>query len=94
MLWNVFWVIPIDREATHMEEEWSAEAPRDKKGMMMIANMTNMVVDRLGRQEISFGRFCRMAESEDNEFIRDRVLELLPEGWTKVEEEKARDGRL
>jgi hypothetical protein len=34
-----------------------------------------------------------MAESEDNEFIRDRVLELLPEGWTKVEEEKERGKR-
>ncbi|MBK5093012.1 MAG: 1-acyl-sn-glycerol-3-phosphate acyltransferase [Actinobacteria bacterium] len=69
-------------------KQWSAVAPRDKKGMRMIANMINMVVDLLGRQEISFDRFCRMAESEDNEFIRDRVLELLPEGWSKVEEEK------
>jgi 1-acyl-sn-glycerol-3-phosphate acyltransferase len=69
-------------------KQWSAEAPRDKKGMTMIANMINMVVDRLGRQEISFDRFCRMAGSEDNEFIRDRVLELLPGGWTKVGEEK------
>ena len=74
-------------------KQWSAEAPRDKKGMMMIANMINMVVDRLGRQETSFGRFCRMAESEDNEFIRDRVLELLPEGWKKVEVEKEERGK-
>ena len=74
-------------------KQWSAVAPRDKKGMMMIANMINMVVERLDRQEISWDRFCRMAESEDNEFIRDRVLELLPEGWTKVEEEKKRGKR-
>ena len=74
-------------------KQWSAEAPRDKKGMMMIANMINMVVERLSRQDINLDRFCRMAESEDNEFIRDRVLELLPQDWTKVEEEKERGKR-
>lgn len=65
--------------------QWSAELPRDKKGMRMIANMVNMVVDRITRQEHSFDRFSRMAEAEDNEFIRDRVFELLPDGWSKVE---------
>ena len=78
--------------------QWSGEVPRNKKGMGMIANMIGMVVERLSRQEINFDRFCRMAESEDNEFIRDRVFELLPEGWVKVEPhqlrkvEPARDG--
>jgi len=66
---------------------WSADVPKDKKGMSAIANMISMVTDRLSRQEIDFDRFCRMAEAEDNEFIRDRVFELLPEGWKKVEPE-------
>jgi 1-acyl-sn-glycerol-3-phosphate acyltransferase len=68
-------------------KQWSAESPHDKKGMKTIANIVNMVTERLDRQEISLDRFFRMAESEDNEFIRDRVLELLPDGWKKVEEE-------
>lgn len=67
--------------------QWSGEVPRDKKGMGMIANMIGMVVERLSRQEINFDRFCRMAEAEDNEFIRDKVFELLPEGWVRVEQQ-------
>lgn len=77
----------IDQQIDALKQ-WSAESPHDKKGMKMIANIVNMVAERLSQQEISLDRFCRMAESEDNEFIRDKVLELLPEGWTKVEEEK------
>jgi 1-acyl-sn-glycerol-3-phosphate acyltransferase len=76
-----------ERVSTQIDSlrQWSGEVPRDKKGMGMIANMINMIVERLSRQEMSFDRFCRMAEAEDNEFIRDRVFELLPENWSKVE---------
>lgn len=66
-------------------KQWSAEVPKNKKGMKMIAGMINMIADRLSKQEVSFEKFCRMAEEEDNEYIRDRVFELLPEGWKKIE---------
>jgi hypothetical protein len=49
-----------------------------------------IIVDYISRQEINFDRFWRMTESEDNEFIRERVYELLPEGWSKVGQEKAK----
>jgi len=64
--------------------QWSEHVDRDRKGMRMIARIIDLIVDFVDRQEMSFDRFCRMAESEDNEFIRDRVFELLPHGWEKA----------
>lgn len=65
--------------------QWSEHVDRDRRGMRMIARIIDLIVDYVDRQGVSFDRFCRMAESEDNEFIRDRVFELLPHGWVKVE---------
>ena len=65
--------------------QWAGSLPRDKKGMKLIANMIKIITDFVARQDISFERFYRMAEDEDNEYIRDRVFELLPSGWKKVE---------
>lgn len=67
--------------------QWADTVPKDKKGMKLIARMVRIVTDFVSRQDISFDLFFRLAEEEDNEFIRDRVLELLPPDWKKVEEE-------
>ncbi len=53
--------------------------------MRMIARIIRIIADFVDRQDIDFNRFCRMAEEEDNEFIRDRVYELLPSDWVKLE---------
>jgi len=69
--------------------QWADTVPKDKKGMKLIAKMVRIVTDFVNRQDISFDLFFRLAEEEDNEFIRDRVFELLPGDWNKVE----RDGQ-
>ncbi len=65
--------------------QWADTVPKDKKGMKLIAKMVRIVTDFVTRQDISFDLFFRLAEEEDNEFIRDRVFELLPDDWKKVE---------
>ena len=65
--------------------QWADALPKDKKGMKLIANMIKIITDFLSRQDITFDRFYHMAERDDNEFIRDRVFELLPKDWVKVE---------
>jgi 1-acyl-sn-glycerol-3-phosphate acyltransferase len=65
--------------------QWADTVPKDKKGMKLIAKMVRIVTDFVSRQDINFDLFFRLAEDEDNEFIRDRVFELLPSDWKKVE---------
>ncbi len=65
--------------------QWSEGINRDRKGMRMISRIIKVVVDFIDRQDVNFDHFCRMAEAEDNEFIRDRVYELLPSDWVKME---------
>jgi 1-acyl-sn-glycerol-3-phosphate acyltransferase len=65
--------------------QWSENIDRDRKGMRMIGRIIDIIADFIDRQEINFDRFCRMAEEEDNEFIRDRVFELLPPDWVKMD---------
>jgi 1-acyl-sn-glycerol-3-phosphate acyltransferase len=67
--------------------QWADTVPKDKKGMKLITKMVRIVTDFVTRQDIPFDLFFRLAEEEDNEYMRDRVLELLPEGWKKVEPE-------
>lgn len=65
-------------------KQWSEGVTRDRKGMKMIANMINLVVLNLEKQEISFDAFCKLAEAEDNRFLQEKILELLPKGWKRV----------
>ena len=65
-------------------KQWSEGVTRDRKGMKMIANMIGLVVLNIERQEISFDAFCKMAEAEDNRFLQDKIIELLPEWFRKV----------
>lgn len=67
-------------------KQWSEGVPRNRKGMKMIANLVGLVVQNLEKQELSFDAFCKMAEAEDNRFLQDRVLELLPDDWRRVPE--------
>lgn len=66
-------------------KHWSRQLERDKKGMKLVTKMIELVghmFESLG--ESSYERVFRMASPVDNEFLRDRILELLPEGWKKV----------
>ena len=65
--------------------QWADTVPKDKKGMKLITKMVRIVTDFVTRQDVSFDLFFRLAEDEDNEYIRDRVFELLPDDWRKVE---------
>ncbi|MEW6555246.1 MAG: lysophospholipid acyltransferase family protein [Actinomycetota bacterium] len=65
--------------------QWADTVPKDRKGMKLISRMVKIVTDFVSRQDIPFDLFFRLAEEEDNEYIRDRVFELLPDDWQKVE---------
>jgi 1-acyl-sn-glycerol-3-phosphate acyltransferase len=67
---------------------WTKALDRDKKGMKLMANMVGMVLDSVRKLEqlMTHEKLFRMAGPDDNEYLRDRVLETLPEGWRKVDE--------
>ncbi len=64
--------------------QWGSELPRDKRGMKMVANMINVVTDFISQQGEGLERLYRMAEAGDNDFIRNKVYELLPPDWVKA----------
>lgn len=69
-------------------KRWSSSLDRDRKGMKLMADMIGLVLDSVSKLEqmMTHERLFRMAGPDDNEYLRDRVLELLPEGWRKVDE--------
>ena len=69
-------------------KKWSESLDRDKKGMKMMAGMIDLVLDAVSKMEekITHEKMFRVADPDDNEFLRDKVFELLPEGFRKVDE--------
>jgi 1-acyl-sn-glycerol-3-phosphate acyltransferase len=67
-------------------KQWSEGITRDRKGMKMIANMISLIVQNIEKQDISLEVFCKMAEADDNRFLQEKILELLPEGWERAPE--------
>jgi len=66
-------------------KHWSRQLERDKKGMKLVTKMIELVghmFDSLGSS--AYERVFQMASPADNEFLSDRIMELLPEGWKKV----------
>jgi 1-acyl-sn-glycerol-3-phosphate acyltransferase len=78
----------ILRRNLDMLKKWSRGLDRDKKGMKLMANMIGLVLDSVNKLEklMTHDRLFRLAGTHDNEYLEDRVLELLPDGWRKVEE--------
>jgi 1-acyl-sn-glycerol-3-phosphate acyltransferase len=71
--------------------QWGENIGHDKRAMKLLAGMIDMMVRTIARQQASFNKLFRMARPEDNEFLRDRVLELLPEDWRAVEGPSSRE---
>lgn len=69
-------------------KQWSEGVTRDRKGMKMIANMIGLVVHNIEKQEIGLDAFCKLAEAEDNRFLQDKIMELLPEWFRKVSDKE------
>ena len=66
-------------------KKWSRQIEQDKKGMKLVTKMIEVVEHvLLSMGESSYERVCRLASPADNEYLRGKVLELLPEGWQKV----------
>ena len=78
----------IFRRNVEMLTKWSRGLDRNRKGMKLMANMIGLVLDSVTKleQKMTHAILFRMADPNDNEYLRDRVLELLPEGWRKVDE--------
>ena len=70
--------------------QWGNELNQDRPGMKLIARMVDLVSRTVDRHRADFHMLFRMARPEDNELLRDRVLELLPEDWKRVEGESTR----
>ncbi|MBU1672000.1 MAG: 1-acyl-sn-glycerol-3-phosphate acyltransferase [Actinobacteria bacterium] len=68
-------------------KEWSENLDRDKKGMKMMARMIDLVLDAVTKmeQKITHEKMFRVAHEDDNEFLRDKVFELLPDSFRKVD---------
>ncbi len=71
--------------------EWGESVGQDKKGMKLLARLIDLITRMINRQQTSFNLLFRMARPEDNEFLRARVLELLPDDWRAVEGPSSRD---
>jgi 1-acyl-sn-glycerol-3-phosphate acyltransferase len=65
-------------------KQWSEQVSQDRRGMKVISSVINVVVQNVEKQRFSFDVFCRMAEAEDNRYLQDKVMELLPDGWRRV----------
>jgi len=78
----------VFRRNVEMLTKWSRGLDRNRKGMKLMANMIGLVLDSVTKleQKMTHAILFRMADPNDNEYVRDRVLELLPEGWRKVDE--------
>lgn len=63
---------------------WSEDLCMDKKTMRFIKRSVRLVMDFIKRQNISLEKYAKLAELEDNEFIREKVFELLPDNWVKL----------
>jgi 1-acyl-sn-glycerol-3-phosphate acyltransferase len=78
----------VFRRNLDMLKKWSRGLDRDKKSMKLMADMIGLVLFSVRKLEtiMTHDTLFRMAGAGDNEYLRDRVLELLPEGWRKVDE--------
>ncbi len=74
-----------------LARQWGEEVGQDRRGMKLLAAMIGQMTRTLERYQSDFNRLVRMARPEDNEFLRDRVVELLPEDWRKVETPSQRE---
>lgn len=65
-------------------KNWSMELDRDRKGMKLIGKTVDLAVQAVRRiPSPALERFFMMATPEDNEYVRGKVLELLPPGWER-----------
>ena len=71
--------------------EWGESVGQDKKGMKILARLIDLITRMIARQNTNFNLLFRMARPEDNEFLRARVLELLPDDWRAVEGPSSRE---
>lgn len=66
-------------------KNWSQQLERDKKGMKLVTKMIELVQQMFESfGESSYERVFKLASPADNEFLQDRIMELLPEGWKRV----------
>jgi hypothetical protein len=53
--------------------------------------MIDLIISTIDRQQSDFHMLFRMARPEDNEFLRSKVMELLPPDWRPVEGPSTRE---
>lgn len=70
--------------------EWGESVGHDMKSMKMLAKMIDLIISTISKQQEEMQRLFRMARPEDNEFLRKKILELLPEDWRPVEGKSTR----
>lgn len=73
-------------------KNWSQQLEQDKKGMKLFTKIVELVQQMFESfGETSYERAFKLASSSDNEYLRDKILEILPEGWKKVDSREEAD---
>lgn len=69
-----------------MIKQQCIDAGFDRKGMRLITKQVKSISNMISSGNIDMNIFCKMADIDDNEFLRDKILEVLPDGWRKTED--------
>lgn len=56
-----------------------------REAMRSVAKQVRIIAKRISMENIDLNRFSKMAGQADNDFLRERIIESLPEGWEKIE---------
>lgn len=66
-------------------QEWGESVGHDKKVMRLLASMIDLVISTIDKQQADFHMLFQMGRPQDNELLRDKVMELLPDDWRAVQ---------
>jgi 1-acyl-sn-glycerol-3-phosphate acyltransferase len=61
--------------------DWAEDVDQDKKGMKLLAKMIEYISETIERHKTEQDILLHMARPEDNVFLRNKILELLPDEW-------------
>ena len=71
--------------------QWGEGIGYDRKVMKLLAGMIDLITRTIAPDQATFKELFQMARPEDNDFLRDRVMEVLPDNWRTVEGKSTRE---
>lgn len=80
------------REVDMMKQQ-CIDAGFNRKGMRLVTKQVRSVSKKISEGHVDLNLYCKMADEKDNEFLRNKLLEALPDGWNKIEDLSEEDKR-